>query len=153
MNKEKLEHEGKLNELKIFVSNLNQELENKDNIINELKMRNMELQKDKSLKVNNKGEFSNALKKDEEDLYSYLNKSDDNITLYNDDKSLQKKVMKYELEIKYLKEKLRDKKHDFNFEIFDKNEKIRKNPNNVNLNMNDLLYHLYNQSKVIEKLN
>jgi hypothetical protein len=99
-------------ELNMIIANLNQELLEKEKIINELKLRIMDYQKEKSIQKISLASRREEVSQDDSfnNFNNYLNKSDDNILFANEDKisnaSLQKKCAKYENDIKLLKDKL-----------------------------------------------
>jgi uncharacterized protein (UPF0335 family) len=132
VNKEKDHFQLKCNEYNMVISNLNQDLAEKDKIIGELKLRLMEYQKDKSVqKVSIQSKREETMP-DEDSFNNYLNKSDDNIifasedTYKNNNRNLLKKLARYEVEVKVLKDKLKD------LESFGSDLDLTKNKKNLN---------------------
>jgi uncharacterized protein (UPF0335 family) len=132
VNKEKDHFQLKCNEYNMVISNLNQDLTEKDKIIGELKLRLMEYQKDKSVqKVSIQSKREETMP-DEDSFNNYLNKSDDNIifasedTYKNNNRNLLKKLARYEVEVKVLKDKLKD------LESFGSDLDLTRNKKNLN---------------------
>lgn len=126
-----------LNEYDTKIANLNQDLAEKERIIVELKSRLMDCQKDKSIQkvsIKSKKEeiMNNAHSEDSFNFNNYLNKSDDNIIFASEDtnrnntKNLERKLARYEVEIKVLKNKLKD------FENLGSEINITKSKKNIN---------------------
>lgn len=137
----RLEADQKLYEVTIINGKLNSAVQEKENIINELKMR-----------IKDKEALKSNIKNDRKDsnISDYLNKSDDNI-LYtekagnNDNQTLQKKIISLEMQNKMYKNKFH--KNETNNLPDMNNDKFK-----INSFINDLMFHIYNQSKAMEKL-
>lgn len=101
---------SQINEFNRTISNLNSEINQKDKIINELKGRITDTQRIKNFNFAKNKNYS-SVKDEMEDIYSYLNKSDDDILINSESHNipnLLKKVTRYQLENKYLKDKIKE---------------------------------------------